>query len=263
MQQPSQLIIRSPHDAILIHVKIHVPSHGRLDALRDFFRRRQVSDAGPYSVVHYSQEGEDVLLSRIFGPQEFGFYVDVGAHDPRKYSNTYLFYKRGWTGISIDPRPGFANLANKFRPRDVNLEVGVGLHGDTTDYFTFPATALNTTSESRLHEIPGRSNRRRIKIQKLSEILEVNLPAGTTAIDFMTVDTEGGELEILQSNDWRSFRPRVIVIEISGASIESLNLTPISRFLTMHGYESVALLYHSAFFVGDPQLLAEWKDEGV
>ena len=50
----------------------------------------------------FSQEGEDLLIDRMFDGQSVGFYVDVGAHHPTRFSNTYLLYLRGWRGINID-----------------------------------------------------------------------------------------------------------------------------------------------------------------
>lgn len=77
----------------------------------------------------YSQEGEDLLLSRILGDKKDGFYVDVGAHHPFRFSNTYLLYKQGWRGINIDAMPGSMKLFNRFRPRDINIECGVASGG--------------------------------------------------------------------------------------------------------------------------------------
>ena len=82
-----------------------------------------------FATKSYSQEGEDLLLRRIFEHQKIGFYVDVGAHHPFRFSNTYLLYKRGWRGINIDAMPGSMRLFRKFRPRDTNIECGVGLGG--------------------------------------------------------------------------------------------------------------------------------------
>lgn len=74
----------------------------------------------------YSQEGEDMILSRIFGDKKNGFYVDVGAHHPFRFSNTYLFYKRGWLGINIDAMPGSMRLFDRFRKNDINIESAIG-----------------------------------------------------------------------------------------------------------------------------------------
>ena len=60
----------------------------------------------PWANYSWSQEGEDRILYRIFEQQPVGFYVDVGAHHPKRFSNTYFFYRRGWRGINIDAMPG-------------------------------------------------------------------------------------------------------------------------------------------------------------
>ena len=118
------------------------------------------SHAGTY----YSQEGEDILLSRIFGEQAEGFYVDVGAHHPRRFSNTYLFYKRGWRGINIDALPGSMKVFQKFRPRDINLELAVSEREQVLTYYMFNEPALNgfskTISEKRQTDVYKITNSR-------------------------------------------------------------------------------------------------------
>jgi hypothetical protein len=71
----------------------------------------------------WSQEGEDLILARIFGDKPDGFYVDVGAHHPKRFSNTYYFYRRGWRGINIDAMPGSMLAFNRLRPSDINIEL--------------------------------------------------------------------------------------------------------------------------------------------
>lgn len=73
----------------------------------------------------YSQEGEDAILRRLFELTDKGFYIDIGAHHPQRFSNTYFFYLKGWNGINIEPRPGSSQLFNELRPRDINLELGI------------------------------------------------------------------------------------------------------------------------------------------
>jgi len=75
--------------------------------------------------ISYSQEGEDLILERFFEGMNTGFYVDVGAFHPKRFSNTYIFYKKGWHGINIDARPGSMKLFNFVRPRDINLEIPI------------------------------------------------------------------------------------------------------------------------------------------
>ena len=83
----------------------------------------------------YSQEGEDRILLMPFENCKDGFYV---AHHPTRYSNTYLFYRMGWSGINIDAAPGSMNLFKKKRPRDINLEVAIS---DREEELTFEPVA--------------------------------------------------------------------------------------------------------------------------
>jgi hypothetical protein len=93
----------------------------------------------------YSQEGEDVVLARFFeGLGRTGFYVDIGAHHPVGFSNTFYFYRRGWHGVNVDALPGTAKLFQRMRPRDKTIECGVGLEQGVMTYFAFNEPALNT-----------------------------------------------------------------------------------------------------------------------
>lgn len=77
----------------------------------------------------YALQGEDLILREFFEYAKNGFYVDVGAHHPFRFSNTYLFYQSGWRGINIDAMPGSMKLFNRFRPKDINIECGVAFNG--------------------------------------------------------------------------------------------------------------------------------------
>ena len=90
-----------------------------------------------YALKSYSQEGEDVILQYIFRDQETGFYVDIGAHHPKRFSNTFGLYKMGWLGINVDPLPGCMDAFRKQRPRDINLEVAVSDRKRRTHLLSF------------------------------------------------------------------------------------------------------------------------------
>ena len=92
----------------------------------------------------YGQDGEDLILNRLLDGQMQGFYVDVGAHHPIRFSNTYLFYERGWTGINIDAMPGSMKKFRKLRPRDINVECGVASSSGKLTFHRFNEPALNT-----------------------------------------------------------------------------------------------------------------------
>ncbi len=82
-------------------------------------------------------------MSRYFeNKKTTGFYVDVGAHHPLRFSNTYKFYKRGWHGINIDAMPGSMDLFNRLRHRDINLERAVSDSKQILTYYAFNEPAL-------------------------------------------------------------------------------------------------------------------------
>lgn len=204
----------------------------------------------PFMISSYSQEGEDLVLGRLFN-KDNGFYVDVGAHHPKRFSNTFLFYKKGWKGINIDAMPGSMKLFRNQRPRDINLEIPVAKEQKTLTYYKFNEPALNSFSE----EI-ALSRRKPYKIVStqtmetcpLSIILEKYI-CTTQEIDFFSIDVEGLDLEVLQSNDWEKFRPKVILVEQLRSSIHQLHDDPIHQFLGVRSYHLYAKLVNTAFYI--------------
>jgi FkbM family methyltransferase len=218
----------------------------------------------PFARVHYSQEGEDIVLARIFTGQHSGFFVDIGAHHPRRFSNSYWAYQQGWRGINIDAAPGSAALFDRVRPRDTNIETCVSETPGQTEFFVFPEPALNTAGRARAEamEAATNSNGQRVLIpaDRLAAVLAANWPSDVSAIDFMSIDVEGSEMAVLRSNDWERYRPRVIVIEVLGKALYNLEESEEIGFLRDLGYVPVSMLYHSVVLVGDDALLAtHWQ----
>lgn len=200
----------------------------------------------------YSQEGEDRMLMRYFGARTDGFYVDVGAHHPFRFSNTQLFYEMGWSGINVDAMPGSMDAFRRSRTRDVNLEVGVGETPTTARFFVFNEPALNTFDEATAekHSVePWRIERTiEVAVRPLSSILSEHLPSGRS-IDFLSIDVEGRDLQVLRSNDWTRFRPRVVLTESLGITLGDLNNDPSTMFLQSVGYMPYGKTVNTIFFV--------------
>jgi FkbM family methyltransferase len=175
----------------------------------------------------WSQEGEDRILSRIFERQALGFYVDIGAHHPKRFSNTYLFYKKGWSGINVDAMPNSMRAFNKARPRDINLEFGVGTKESEHNYYIFNEPALNGFSKKLSEERHYSENeyniikKIKVTIKPLSKILEKHLP-NEQLIDFMNIDVEGLDLDVLRSNNWQRYRPKFVLVEALNSSLHEL-----------------------------------------
>jgi len=103
----------------------------------------------------YSVEGEDRVLSCLLEFKKSGFYIDVGAHHPIRFSNTYLFYLKGWNGLNLDAMPGSMKLFEDIRPRDINLQIPISSKKQILKYYLFNEPALNTFSEIEAFEKNG------------------------------------------------------------------------------------------------------------
>jgi FkbM family methyltransferase len=205
----------------------------------------------------YSQTGEDLILSSYFFKKDKGFYVDIGANHPKKFSSSYLFYLRGWQGVCVDPWPQAQGLFEKFRPQDVFVNCGVANEDDNLDYYCFKSSLMNTFSPAEakvLESDPDEGCRlvevKKIQVRKLKDILDEqkDFMAGRQ-IDFMNIDVEGGELAVLESNDWAKYLPQFIAVEIHGFNVAEAEKFAVHNYLVAKEYS----------LVGKTQLTAIYK----
>mgnify|MGYP002837319667 CR=1 FL=1 len=170
-----------------------------------------------YVSPRFSQFGEDAALLWLMSGKPSGFYVDVGAYHPVKFSNTYLFYlTEGWRGINIDANPQSIRLFDEERPRDINVCAGISDKEEVLKYYQFEEGAINSLSEEKAQELIANGmqpiSMEEVHTKTLKQLFEEHLPQGQ-GIDFMSVDCEGLDLQVLQSNDWDLFRPGILLAE--------------------------------------------------
>jgi FkbM family methyltransferase len=202
----------------------------------------------PEAQLSFSQEGEDLVLLRTLAMNSGrpGFFVDVGAHAPKWYSNTFLLYQKGWRGINIDATAGVAKEFARVRPADTTLEIVVG-NGDEKEFIDFEGHELSGLSSAQLsgridQGVPVKS-RRMVRTVPLRAILEKHMSPT------QKIDVEGHEEEVLQSNDWNRYRPRVIIVEIGQAiSMADVTSASVTHFLEDHNYIPYARTGLSVFF---------------
>ncbi|MBK8640041.1 MAG: FkbM family methyltransferase [Chromatiaceae bacterium] len=204
--------------------------------------------------ISFSQEGEDVILSRLFDDKKDpGFYVDVGAHHPQRFSNTYRFYLRGWWGINIDPFPGCMKVFNELRPRDINLEFAISDNDSELTYYEFNESALNTFSESLAQERDGLRSyrllkRTQIKTRRLSTVLGENIN-NEQRIDFLSVDAEGLDLNVLRSNNWDRYRPVVVLAEaLQAKTLADAADDAVVTYMSDQGYQLISKAVKTLIF---------------
>jgi FkbM family methyltransferase len=205
----------------------------------------------PHAVKSYSQEGEDMVLLRLFERQATGFYIDVGAHHPRRFSNTNLFYQRGWRGLNIDATPGVKAVFDRVRPRDITVEAAISRDGRELKLRVYPDQALNTLAEG-VESPTAQAGQRVLRettlaTRRLADVLREHVPARQT-IDFMSVDVEGMDLEVLEGNDWTTYRPHYLLVECFGVSLVEVDRSPVAVFLRAQNYEVFAKCVHTFVF---------------
>ncbi|GHD53834.1 hypothetical protein GCM10008110_27800 [Marinobacter persicus] len=193
-----------------------------------------------------------MILKRIFDRKSVGFYVDVGAHHPKRFSNTYYFYRKGWNGINIDARPGSMQDFSRVRPRDVNLEVPVSEQPEKLKYYMFNEPALNGFDPAISEERNGKGGYEiesvvELETMRLDKILDEHLPHGKQ-IDFLSVDVEGLDLAVLKSLDLQKYTPGVILVEILGTSLDGLRDSEVSNYLMQYEYSIFAKSMNTVFF---------------
>ncbi len=202
----------------------------------------------------YSQDGEDMIIRSFFEEMSAlnGFYIDVGAFHPYRYSNTCYFYNRGWRGINIEPTPSAIHLFNQHRPEDINLNIAIGGHKEELTFYCFNEPALNSFSKSLSEERDGEkqyfiTDRIPVMVYPLHEILTKYVPSEQT-IHFMSIDVEGLDLVVLQSNNWKKFRPTYLLVEDIFEYLDQTNQSEVYHYLISLNYKAVAKTSRTLIF---------------
>jgi FkbM family methyltransferase len=210
--------------------------------------------------VSYAQQGEDLIVEAILW--ELGItnptYLDVGAADPTIGNNTYLFYTKGFRGVLVEPNPAFIPPLRSVRPRDEVLNLGIGFSDQTeVDYFMISGPGgenLNTFSKSQADAVVAKYQGQR-RIEKVLKMPLVNINRVIAdhfrgkAPDFVSIDTEGLDFDILRSLDFDQFRPPVICAET--LAVDTKVDAKLLDMMRLKGYSVRGSTWVNAIFVDD------------
>lgn len=200
--------------------------------------------------IHYSQFGEDVILKELIDKNEKkGFYVDVGCYHPKKFSNTYMLHKRGWSGINIDLEKDKIFCFKLARPNDHNVISAISNTEEIVSIYRDRKFSLGTTVNKELAE--ESKNKRefiKLKTKTLDHVIESS-PFKDREIDVLSIDAEGHDWEVLQSIDLKKYVPKVIVIESQDQVIEDIIESELYTHLTGYGYQLYSWTHLSLIFV--------------
>jgi FkbM family methyltransferase len=191
--------------------------------------------------ISYAQRFEDLYLMRCFGDRPDGFYIDIGSGHPVYDNMSFAFYLKGWHGITVEPNPWLAQLTRAVRPRDRHIEALVGAAaGEATFYLVDEYHGLSTMIADHARAAQAHfgkaSEAITVPVTTLAALCRLHAPP---VFDFLKVDVEGAEPDVLLNGDWQSYRPRVIVVE----ALAPYTLAPAweawEPFLGKHGYRYV------------------------
>lgn len=208
------------------------------------------------SKVSYSQCGEDLILQHLLMVDlniRQVSYLDIGAHHPTYLSNTYLFYRRGGSGVCVEPDPDLFSEFPKKRPRDRHLNCGVGTQSGEADFFVMSTSTLNTFSRAEAERYQASGQQRikktiRIALETVNDIIRKNFD---TTPNLVSLDVEGFDYAILQSFDFKACRPAVFCLETLSFTDDKSErkLTEIIELMHANGYMTYADTYINTIFV--------------
>ena len=216
--------------------------------------------------VSYSSFGEEILVNRIFKNKKNGFFVDVGAFNPVVGSLTKILYDKGWKGINLDFSETNINLFKIFRKRDISIKTGVSNKNIVKKSFSFdPSSGTNTLNKQYAEGWSKKFYKNYqiedVKCKTLNTILEENNICKN--FDYLNIDVEAHDFEVLQGINLNLFKPKLITCEIIGnlkkiskknsdmyfTTTEELINSKINKYLNKYKYKLVSQYYLTAFFI--------------
>jgi len=205
----------------------------------------------------FAQVGEDQILNFYF--QSIGIkhpsYLDIGANTPVYGSNTYFFYSRGSSGVCVEPHPDLYRDIRRKRPRDIVLNTGIGLSDiSSADYYIFPKKFSGWNTFSKEEAEYRKANKQpyekviQMPLKPINAILRDHF---TRVPDFISIDVEGLDFDILKSLDFDRYAPKALIVETlrMGDSNSAHKRTDIAAFLDTKGYTIYADTFVNTIFI--------------
>ena len=175
--------------------------------------------------ISFSQTGLDLLLTNIFKGTKEGFYIDIGCNHPVYNNNTFLFHKRGWKGLNIDLDKSSIDLFNIYRKDDLNIHAALSSSNNNRKVYEFHAKSPLNTLDNKVanYQKAKVKNTYEIKTQTLNQVID-ECGINNKKINFLSIDVEGHELEVLNGFNINHYQPDVIIVEYLDLSIDKLEI---------------------------------------
>ena len=158
----------------------------------------------------YSHWGVDLIITKLLNSKNKGIYIDVGCHHPFLNNHSYLLYKSGWVGINIDIDYNSIDMFNFFRKSDINIQTAVTDHKGEVDLFFYHNRAAKNTISKEFGS--DAKEQKKINSDTLNNIIE-NSKFKNSKIDFVSIDVEGNEMNVLNGFNLKKYKPKLILLE--------------------------------------------------
>jgi FkbM family methyltransferase len=192
-----------------------------------------------------SQFGEDVFVRKFFGDRRGGTWLDIGAFHPKIASNTAMLRRQGWHGINVDADPVKIRLFDWFRRGDVNVCAAVS--GTTGQHATLARARAG--SYGSMDRVTVAEDATGVRTRTVADILAEVAPA---EVDFVSIDVEGLEHDILQAYPFERYAPELFCVEVLDTTLDGVRGGAVAALLAEHGYGIVGWFPPSVFFARRP-----------
>lgn len=204
--------------------------------------------------LSYAQNMEDYHLWLAFGAQPTGTYIDIGAGHPIADNVSFFFYERGWQGIVVEPQRNLIDLYSRLRPRDISVCALIGTRSGLTDFHVFDAFhGLSTTNVNYANAAKALGAGYKTTQLSMMSLAQLCKDYALTTIDFLKIDVEGAEGDVLRSGDWDRYRPKAVVVEAITPGAGEPSWEEWEPFLLAQGYRFVLFDTLNRFYVAEEQ----------
>jgi FkbM family methyltransferase len=205
-------------------------------------------------LLSYAQRLEDYHLALAFDGQPEGVYVDVGAGHPVADNVSYWFYLRGWSGLVVEPQEALLSLYARLRPRDRRASTLLGRQKGEAAFHVFDRLhGLSTMLPAKAREAAVYDPSYRTERRTVTTLAELCGSHGLGRIDFLKIDVEGAEGDVLAGADWERWRPRIILAEVISPGISADEPPPWEDLLLSRGYRFALFDSLNRFYVAEEE----------
>ncbi len=202
--------------------------------------------------LSYAQNLEDVHLALLFADVAHGTYVDVGGGHPVADNVSFHAYLRGWRGLIVEPQEALAQLYAGVRPRDHVVACLAGAAVGTVDFHVVEGFhGLSSTVAANAERARGYGAETRVIRKDVVPLSDLIDRAGLTVIDFLKIDVEGAEPDVLRGLDLGRHRPKVILVEAVNPNNLDADVSAWEPMLLSRGYGFVFFDNLNRFYLAD------------